>query len=80
MRAVWVSGFALGLLIVPFVSADAATAHRSRMRAHASASPSEGMAAPAARGVDRQFSVPGWSGRDTERWLDKASSLVGVGG
>ena len=30
--------------------------------------------------LQRRFAVPGWSNGSTERWLDNASALVGVGG
>jgi hypothetical protein len=80
MHSVSVAVFALGLLIVPCVSADAATVHRSHTRPHSSTSLNARATAPAAPGAAGRFAVPGWSGRDTERWLDNASSLVGVGG
>lgn len=72
---------ALGLLIALCASANAAPAHRFRARAHTAVGPSQGVTTPTAaptRGA--RFAVPGWSDESTERWLDNASSLVGVGG
>jgi hypothetical protein len=72
---------ALGLLIVLCASANAASVHRFRARSHTAVRPSEGVTIPAAAPTPgARFAVPGWSDESTRRWLDNASSLVGVGG
>jgi hypothetical protein len=81
MRSVLASILALGLLIGLCASASAAPVHRSRARSHTAVGPSQGITTPtAAPTPGARFAVPGWSNESTERWLDKASSLVGVGG
>lgn len=72
MRSVFASALASGLVIASYASADAATAHRPRARAHGTVHPGQGASAPAASG---RFAVPGWSDEDTRRWLDGAGSL-----
>jgi hypothetical protein len=59
---------AFGLLIILSASANAAPAHRARLRPVA-APPNQAVTAPGAR-----FAVPGWSDEATRRWLDNASS------
>ena len=80
MRALFASIMVFGLLAAMAVSADAATVHRQRPRAHLTADPGPGVAAPDAPSATRRFAVPGWSDESTRRWLDNASALVGVGG
>jgi hypothetical protein len=81
MRSVPASVLALGMLIAFGVSANAAPIHRPRARPHATVSPNQvGATAPTDPAPGMRFAVPGWSNDDTQRWLDKASSLVGVGG
>ena len=81
MRSVPASVLALGMLIAFGVFANAAPMHRPRARPHATVSSNQGgVTAPTAPARGARFAVPGWSNEDTERWLDKASSLVGVGG
>ena len=90
MRAVFVSmldwtfvliavmGVFLGVSTAP---AGAATRHRQPARAHAMVDPNQGaVAAPNAPTATPRFAVPGWSDESTREWIDKASSLVGVGG
>ena len=79
MRAVFVSMIlVMGVMIVPV---GAATRHRLPMRAHAMVDPNQGVvAAPNASSAGPRFAVPGWSDGSTREWIDKASSLVGVGG
>jgi hypothetical protein len=74
------SVFALGLLIILCVSADAATVHRSkpptlqlRTRQHVIVRPGQGVTAPA------RFAVPGWTDEQTQYWLDNATSCEGCG-
>ena len=78
MRSVPASVLALGMLIAFGASANAAPMHRPRARPHTTVDPHQGGVTAPARGA--RFAVPGWSNEDTQRWLDKASSLVGVGG
>jgi hypothetical protein len=81
MRSVFASVVVLGLLIASGAQADAATRHRVPMRAHAMVDPNQGViAAPNASSATPRFAVPGWSDESTREWIDKASSLVGVGG
>jgi hypothetical protein len=81
MRSILASIPALGLLIALGVSASAAPVHRPRARSHTAISPSQGVTSPAAAPTPgARFAVPGWSDESTRRWLDNASSLVGVGG
>jgi hypothetical protein len=75
------SVLAFGVLIALCASANAASVHRFRARPHTAVRPSQGVTTPTAaptRGA--RFAVPGWSDESTERWLDNASALVGVGG
>ena len=70
--------FVIGVSIAP---AGAATRHRPPARAHAMVYPDQGVvAAPNAPSATPRFAVPGWSDESTREWIDKASSLVGVGG
>lgn len=69
----------LGALVASCASANAATAHRQRARPHVTAGPGQ-VTAPGAPAGTARFAVPGWSNGSTERWLDNASALVGVGG
>ena len=69
----------LGALVASCASANAATAHRQRARPHVTAGPGH-VTAPGAPAGTARFAVPGWSEESTERWLDNASALVGVGG
>ena len=80
MRAFFASIMVFGLLAAMGVSAEAATAHRTRTRPHAAADPRAEMIAPSAPSATPRFAVPGWSDESTRRWLDNASALVGVGG
>lgn len=81
MRSVFASVMVLALLIVSGVSASAAARHRAPMRAHAMVDPNQGVVvAPGAPTATPRFAVPGWSDESTREWIDKASSLVGVGG
>jgi hypothetical protein len=68
------------VLAASCASANAATAHRQRVRAHVTVNPGQGVTTPGAPAGTARFAVPGWSGESTERWLDNASALVGVGG
>lgn len=70
----------LGALVASCASANAATAHRPRVRSHVTIYPGQGVTARSAPAGTARFAVPGWSGESTERWLDNASALVGVGG
>lgn len=68
------SVLALGLLLMLCASANAAPARHTRVHQPAAARPAADVT-PKAR-----FAVPGWSDEDTRKWLDNASSSVGVGG
>ena len=70
----------LGALVASCASANAATAHRQRARPHVTVNRGQGGTAPSAPAGTARFAVPGWSNGSTERWLDNASALVGVGG
>ncbi len=70
----------LGALVASCASANAATADRPRVRSHVTVYPGHGVTTPSAPAGTARFAVPGWSGESTERWLDNASALVGVGG
>lgn len=65
---------AVGLLLLLYTAADAATVHHPRAR-HPAVERARANTSPPAR-----FAVPGWSDEATERWLDNASSNVGRGG
>ncbi len=74
------SVLALGLSIALCASANAVPVHRFRARPHAAVDPSHGVTTSAAPTPGARFAIPGWSDESTRRWLDNASSLVGVGG
>jgi len=81
MRSVLASVLVLGLSLALCVSADAAAAHRSKLRTvHLRApqpvmvDPSQGVTPPA------RFAVPGWTDEQTRRWLDNANSCSSCGG
>jgi hypothetical protein len=65
---------AVGLLVILCAPADAATVRHPRARQHAVTRPP----VPATPTV--RFAVPGWSDEATSRWLNNASSMVGIGG
>jgi hypothetical protein len=68
------SVLAVGLLIILCVAANAATVRHHRARQSPVVRSGESVT-PTAR-----FAVPGWSDEATRRWLDNASSSVGLGG
>ena len=76
MRSVLALGFAMGLLIGSWMSADAAPAHRSeRPRIHWRTH--QGM--PVSGQAPTNFAIPGWTAGQTQRWLDNASAGSGLG-
>jgi hypothetical protein len=79
LASILASVLVLGALVASCASANAAAAHRQRPRPHVTASPGQ-VTAPGAPAGTARFAVPGWSNGSTERWLDNASALVGVGG
>ena len=79
LASILASVLVLGALVASCASANAATAHRQRARPHVTANPGQ-VTAPGAPAGTARFAVPGWSNGSTERWLDNASALVGVGG
>ena len=68
------SVLALGLLVILCTPASAAPARHPRARQPTVTRP------PAAEAPRDRFAVPGWSDDATRRWLDRASSMVGIGG
>jgi hypothetical protein len=73
------SVLAVGLLIVLWTSANAATVHHARARDSATRNPPVGRSGTDVNSGAR-FAVPGWSDEATQRWLNSASSSVGRGG
>jgi hypothetical protein len=66
--------FALGLLIVLCVSAEAAAVHHSKPRQHVIVRPSQGATTSA------RFAVPGWTDEETQYWLNRGpSACAGCG-
>jgi hypothetical protein len=72
---------ALWLFITLCAAANAATVHGTqphdgRLRRHQliTVRPSQRVTAPT------RFAVPGWTDEATQRWLDNATSSVGLGG
>jgi hypothetical protein len=72
--------FTLGLLIILYAAADAATVHRFkpptvdlRTRQHVIVRPGQDVTAPA------RIAVPGWTDEQTQHWLDNATSCEGCG-
>jgi hypothetical protein len=71
----------LGLSLALWATADAATVHRAkppegqlRTQQPVTVRPSEGATATPG------FAVPGWTDEATRRWMDNATSAVGLGG
>jgi len=68
------SVFALGLLLVFCVSAEAAAVHHPKPRQHVIVRPGQGVTAPA------RFAVPGWTDEQTQYWLSRGpSACAGCG-
>ena len=81
MRFVFASVMVSGLLIASSASANAAPRHHAPARAHAMVvDPNQGEVTTRGPSGTARFAVPGWSDESTREWIDKASSLVGVGG
>lgn len=75
MRAVFASVLVVGLSAGLCACANAATAHRSRARAHITVDPGQSAFARRAPAGTPRLAVPGWSDEDTRRWMDNASAL-----
>jgi hypothetical protein len=76
------SALTLSTLIIMCASADAATVRHSRPIRH-HARPEYGAAAPDVRkgyAAPKSYAVPGWTDGETQKWLDDATRMVGVGG
>jgi hypothetical protein len=76
------SALTLSTLIVFCASADAATVRHSRPIPH-HARPEHGATAPDVRkdyAAPKSYAVPGWTDGETQKWLDDATRMVGVGG
>ena len=79
MRSVFVSVlgsiFALGLLITPCASGNAATVHHQRQHAVGPSgqviAPNHGLATPG-------YAVPGWSDEATRRWMGQYDSCRSI--
>jgi len=72
----------LSTLTIFCAPADAATVRHSRsIQYHAR--PEHGVTAPDVRkgyAVPKSYAVPGWTDGETQKWLDDATRMVGVGG
>jgi hypothetical protein len=76
------SFLALSALTILSASADAATLRHSRPVQHR-AGPERAITAPDARkgyAPPKSYAVPGWTDEETQKWLNDATRMVGVGG
>jgi hypothetical protein len=75
MRSVFVSVFALGLLIASGASGNAATVHRPRQ--HAVVPPGQVIVRNHGLGTPG-YAVPGWSDEATRQWMDRYDSCRSI--